>query len=134
MARRASAEGAHMSAAPLKRHVAAVAIGNALEFYDFTTYTYFATQIGNTFFPSDVPYVSLLASLAAFGIGFAGRPLGGILIGAYGDRKGRKPAMMLSFVLMGIAIIAFVAMPSYSAIGIAAPIGVVAIRLVQGIA
>lgn len=119
---------------PRKRHVAAVVIGNALEFYDFTTYAYFAAQIGATFFPSKAPFVSLLASLAAFGIGFAGRPLGGFLIGAYGDRKGRRPAMMLSFVLMGVAIVAFVAMPSYAQIGIAAPIGVVLIRLLQGIA
>src|ERR1700742_79296 len=119
---------------PRKSHVAAVVIGNALEFYDFTTYAYFAAQIGATFFPSKAPFVSLLASLAAFGIGFAGRPLGGFLIGAYGDRRGRRPAMMLSFALMGVAIVAFVAMPSYAQIGIAAPIGVVLIRLLQGIA
>src|ERR1700754_5130067 len=104
---------------PRKRHVAAVVIGNALEFYDFTTYTYFAAQIGRAFFPSDIPLMSLLASLAAFGIGFAGRPIGGLLIGGYGDRKGRRPAMMLSFALMGVAIVAFVAMPSYASIGIA---------------
>lgn len=121
-------------APPLKRHIAAVVVGNALEFYDFTTYAYFATQIGNTFFPSKAPLLSLLASLAAFGIGFAGRPIGGILIGAYGDRKGRRPAMLLSFGLMGAAILAFVLMPSYARIGIAAPIGVVIIRFIQGIA
>ncbi len=121
-------------AAPLKRHVAAVVVGNALEFYDFTTYAYFAAQIGNTYFPSKTPILSLLASLAAFGIGFLGRPVGGVLIGAYGDRKGRRPAMLFSFALMGAAILAFVAMPSYAAIGIAAPIGIVIIRFVQGIA
>lgn len=121
-------------APPLKRHVLAVIVGNALEFYDFTCYSYFAAQIGNTFFPSKTPLFSLLASLAAFGIGFAGRPVGGILIGAYGDRKGRRPAMLFSFALMGVAILAFVFMPSYAAIGIAAPIAVVVIRFIQGIA
>ena len=69
------------AAAPLKRHVAAVVIGNALEFYDFTTYAYFATQIGLTFFPSKTPFISLMASLATFGIGFAARPVGAIVSG-----------------------------------------------------
>ena len=119
---------------PLKRHVAAVVIGNALEFYDFTTYAYFAAQIGHAFFPFKTPVLSLLASLAAFGIGFLGRPVGGVLIGAYGDRKGRRPAMLLSFALMGAAILAFVFMPTYAQIGLAAPVLVVIIRFVQGIA
>ncbi|MBV8977826.1 MAG: MFS transporter [Alphaproteobacteria bacterium] len=119
---------------PPARHVFAVITGNALEFYDFTCYSYFASQIGAAFFPSKSPIVSLLASLAAFGIGFLGRPVGGILIGAYGDRRGRRPAMLLSFALMGVAILAFVFLPPFSAIGIAAPIAVVAIRFVQGIA
>lgn len=123
-----------MTAPPLKRHVAAVVIGNALEFYDFTTYAYFAVQIGHTFFPFKTPLLSLLASLAAFGIGFLGRPVGGVLIGAYGDRKGRRPAMLFSFGLMGAAILAFVFMPSYAQIGIAAPVLVVVIRFIQGIA
>ncbi|MBV9992588.1 MAG: MFS transporter [Alphaproteobacteria bacterium] len=119
---------------PRKRHVAAVVVGNALEFYDFTTYAYFAAQIGATFFPFKTPFLSLLASLAAFGIGFLGRPVGGVLIGAYADRAGRRPAMMLSFALMGVAILAFVLMPSYARIGIAAPVLVVIIRFLQGIA
>jgi MFS family permease len=119
---------------PLKRHVAAVVIGNALEFYDFTTYAYFAAQIGHAFFPFKTPVLSLLASLAAFGIGFLGRPVGGVLIGAYGDRSGRRPAMLLSFALMGAAILAFVFMPTYARIGVAAPVLVVIIRFVQGIA
>src|ERR1043166_6599027 len=121
-------------AAPLKRQVAAVAVGNALEFYDFTTYAYFAKQIGDSFFPSHAPLVSLMASLAAFGIGFAGRPVGAILIGAYGDRVGRKPAMLLSFGLMGIAILMLAFTPSFAAIGFAAPVTVVLARLLQGVA
>ena len=120
--------------APLKRHVAAVVIGNALEFYDFTTYGYFATQIGRTFFPSQSPFVSLMASLAAFGIGFAARPAGAIFFGRYGDRYGRKPAMLACFVLMGAAILLLALTPSYAAIGIAAPALVVIARLLQGLA
>jgi MFS transporter, MHS family, citrate/tricarballylate:H+ symporter len=121
-------------ASPLKRHVAAVVIGNALEFYDFTTYAYFATQIGHTFFPSESPFVSLMGSLAAFGIGFAARPVGAIVFGSYGDRVGRKPAMLACFALMGVAILLLALTPSYAAIGIAAPIVVVIARLLQGLA
>lgn len=111
-----------------------VLIGNALEFYDFTTYAYFAKQIGETFFPSHSPFVSLMGSLAAFGIGFAARPAGAILIGGHGDRHGRKPAMLLSFTLMGLAIVLLAATPSFASIGYAAPALVVVARLMQGLA
>jgi MFS family permease len=122
------------AAAPLKRHVAAVVIGNALEFYDFTTYAYFAAQIGLTFFPFRTPFVSLMASLATFGIGFAARPVGAIVFGLYGDRVGRRPAMLACFVLMGVAILLLALTPSYAAIGIAAPALAVVARLLQGLA
>ena len=127
-------EDADARTPPTRRQIAAVALGNALEFYDFTVYAYFAVQIGLTFFPFKTPFLSLMASLAAFGIGFAGRPLGAILIGAYGDRIGRKPAMLLSFALMGAAILLLALTPSFATIGIAAPVIVVAARLLQGIA
>ena len=67
------------------RHVAAVTAGNALEFYDFLTYAFFAAQIGRTFFPSHTALGSLLASLATFGVGFAMRPVGAFVIGVLGD-------------------------------------------------
>jgi len=118
----------------LRRHVAAAVVGNALEFYDFTTYAYFAVQIGQTFFPSHSAFVSLMASLATFGVGFVGRPVGAIIIGAYGDRVGRKPAMLLSFALMGIAITGLALTPSFAAIGVAAPLIVLGMRLLQGFA
>ncbi|MBI1328323.1 MAG: MFS transporter [Alphaproteobacteria bacterium] len=121
-------------AAMKKRHVAAVFVGNGLEFYDFLTFSYFSVYIGRTFFPSDDPTVSLLASLATFGIGFVTRPIGAIVIGGLGDRIGRKPTMMFSFLLMGAAIIGLILTPSYAQIGIAAPIIVVLLRLVQGFA
>ncbi|HEY5105298.1 MAG TPA: MFS transporter [Caulobacteraceae bacterium] len=112
--------------------IAAASIGNALEFYDFVTYAFFAIQIGHAFFPSHSAYGSLMLSLATFGAGFVTRPIGGIVIGAYADRVGRKPAMMLSFTLMGAAIIALALIPTYKAIGIAAPILAVIARMVQG--
>jgi MHS family citrate/tricarballylate:H+ symporter-like MFS transporter len=116
------------------RQVLAVVTGNALEFYDFVTYAFFAAQIGRTFFPSGTPGGSLLASLATFGVGFLTRPLGALLIGRYADRTGRKPAMLLSFWLMGIAVVGLPLVPSYAAIGVAAPLLVIAFRLLQGFA
>lgn len=119
---------------PPARNVAAVVSGNALEFYDFLTYAYFAVQIGRTFFPSDDPTISLLASLATFGAGFLTRPLGALVIGRMADRVGRKPAMLLSFSLMGAAMLGIAATPSYAAIGVAAPILVIVLRMIQGFA
>jgi MFS family permease len=117
-----------------KRHVLAAVLGNALEFYDFTLYAFFAAQIGRSFFPSSSPLVSLMLSLATFGAGFATRPLGALVLGLYADRVGRRPAMLITFALMGAAILALVVCPSYAAIGPAAPVLVVLIRLVQGFA
>jgi MFS transporter, MHS family, citrate/tricarballylate:H+ symporter len=107
-------------------------IGNMLEFYDFVTYSFFAIQIGRAFFPSHSQFASLMLSLATFGAGFVTRPIGALVIGAYSDRVGRRPAMILSFTMMGSAIIALAVTPSYDAIGIAAPILVIVVRLVQG--
>ncbi len=116
------------------RHVAAVTMGNALEFYDFLTYAFFAAQIGRTFFPSADPSTSLLSALATFGAGFLMRPVGALVIGRIGDRVGRKPAMLLTFMLMGVAMIGLALTPSHRAIGIAAPILAILFRLIQGFA
>jgi MFS family permease len=116
------------------RHLAAVLVGNALEFYDFLTYAFFAIQIGAAFFPSQNPTSSLLASLATFGAGFLMRPIGGLVIGRMGDRMGRKPAMVFSFTCMGVAMVGLALTPSYAVIGIAAPVLVIAFRLLQGFA
>ena len=112
----------------------AVAVGNALEFYDFVTYAFFAAQIGRAFFPSDTPTTSLLASLATFGAGFLTRPLGALVLGRLGDRIGRKPAMLASFALIGFGVLGLPLIPPYSSIGILAPILAVGFRLVQGFA
>ncbi len=114
--------------------VVATVLGNALEFYDFTTYAFFAVMIGRAFFPSHDPFISLLLSVAAFGVGFVTRPLGGVLIGAYADRAGRKPAMMLSIGLMAVGMVLLAATPPYATIGLAAPFLVVFARLIQGFA
>jgi MHS family citrate/tricarballylate:H+ symporter-like MFS transporter len=118
---------------PLRR-VLAVGVGNALEFYDFLTFSFFAIPIGHCFFPQSLTSHGLLYSLATFGIGFLTRPLGGVVIGIYGDRAGRRPAMVLSFALMGAAILGLTLTPSYGQIGLAAPILLVIFRLVQGFA
>ena len=115
-----------------KRAIAAATVGNALEFYDFITYTFFAIQIGHAFFPSSSSYASLMLSLATFGAGFITRPLGGIVLGGLSDRIGRRPVMMLSFTMMGFAIVTIAIIPPYSMIGIAAPILAVLARMVQG--
>jgi MFS transporter, MHS family, citrate/tricarballylate:H+ symporter len=114
------------------RAILGATIGNMLEFYDFITYSFFAIQIGRTFFPSHSEYASLMLSLATFGAGFVTRPIGGIVIGSYSDRVGRRPAMILSLVMMGFAIIALAITPSYETIGIAAPIIAIVARMVQG--
>jgi MFS family permease len=117
-----------------KRVVAATVAGNALEFYDFVTYAFFAVYIGRAFFPASTPLGSLLLSVAVFGVGFVSRPLGGVLIGAFADRAGRKPAMLLTIGLITVGTLGLALTPSYDSIGIAAPIIVVLCRLIQGLA
>ena len=123
-----------------RRHVTAAVVGNALEFYDFTTFAFFAASIGQAFFPSgpggitNTEFGSLMAGLGTFWAGFILRPVGGIVIGFYADRIGRRPAMLLSFTLMGLAILALALIPSYSRIGFLAPVLAIAARLLQGFA
>jgi MFS family permease len=117
-----------------KRHIAAVMIGGIVEYYDFVVFTFFALQIGRAYFPASSEFASLMLSLATFGIGFAMRPLGGMILGAYADRAGRRAAMTLTLILMGVSIVALALIPPYAAIGIAAPILAVIARLVQGFA
>jgi MFS transporter, MHS family, citrate/tricarballylate:H+ symporter len=112
----------------------AVVAGNALEFYDFLTFSFFAIQIGATFFPGKDTTSSLLFTLATFGVGFATRPLGGVMIGTLGDTWGRKPAMLFSFGLMGASVVGLALTPSYASIGWYAPLCAVSFRLLQGFA
>jgi MHS family proline/betaine transporter-like MFS transporter len=115
-----------------RRAVAAASIGNALEWFDFIIYGFFAMTMAKLFFPTGNETVSLMVALAAFGVPFFMRPLGAIVIGNYADRHGRKAAFTLTIILMmaGTAIIAVA--PTYATAGLAAPILIVLARLVQG--
>ena len=131
----AEATAGQTIAAPIqRRHVAAAVVGNWLEFYDFGVYAYFAIQIGDAFFPSGTAFERLLFSLVTFGVGFIFRPIGAVVFGRIADRHGRRPAMLASFFLMGLALAGFVLIPSHHQIGMAAPILAVTCRLVQGFA
>jgi MFS transporter, MHS family, citrate/tricarballylate:H+ symporter len=118
---------------PLKRMLA-ISLGNALEFYDFMIFSFFAVQIAHTIIPAQFTDQGLLLTLATFGVGFFTRPLGALVIGRYGDRAGRKPAMMWSFGLMGVSILGTALTPSYANIGVAAPALLLCFRLLQGFA
>jgi MFS family permease len=125
--------------APQKRKfgakgIFAAVLGNGFEFYDFGVYAAYAVMIGNVFFPSDSKFASLMASVATFGAGFVARPLGGMFIGAFGDRVGRKPAMMLTIVLMALGSGMIGILPGYASIGLLAPVLLVVGRLIQGFA
>lgn len=104
------------------RIIAVSTIGNALEWFDFTVFTFFAAAIAKQFFPTDNPAAALLATWTTFGVGFLTRPLGGILLGSYADRHGRKAALLvtISVMALGVAVITFT--PTYSQIGLAAPV------------
>jgi MFS transporter, MHS family, proline/betaine transporter len=112
--------------------IAAVSIGNALEWYDISSYGYFAVYVAKAFFPNSDPTVSLLLTFGTFGLAFLIRPIGGVLLGAYADRHGRKASLMVSIVLMTFGTLAIAIMPSYATIGVLAPIAVLIARLVQG--
>lgn len=120
----------HLGARP--RDIIAATVGNALEFYDFFIYGLFAVQIGRAFFPATSAYVSLMLSLATFGVGFISRPLGAIVLGNYADKVGRRPAMVLSLSIIGLSMVALACIPSYATIGVAAPVLAVLARLIQG--
>lgn len=119
---------------PPAKAIAAAVTGNALEFYDFIIYSFFSVYIAASFFPTDDEFTSLLAAVAVYGVGFFTRPLGGLLIGAYADKKGRRAAMILTVTLITVGTLGLAATPSYSKIGIAAPCIVLMARLVQGLA
>ena len=122
------------STPPKLSSIVAVGLGNALAFYDLLIFGIFAVQIGGAIYPPDSRISPLLLALGTFGIGFLTRPLGALVIGRYGDRAGRKPAMLLSFTLTGLAILGQALVPSYAVAGIAAPALMIALRLLLGFA
>jgi MFS family permease len=116
------------------RQVAAAVAGNWLEFYDFIIYAQFSVQIGHAFFPQSTEFMRQMLTWGTFGAGFLCRPIGAVVLGRFADRAGRRPAMLLSFALMGFALLALVLTPSYRAIGMAAPLIAALCRLLQGFA
>ena len=114
------------------RRVVRVALGNALEMYDFQIFGYYATAIGATFFPNRNPFVSLMLSFMTFGAGFLMRPLGAIVLGSYMDRHGRRAGLLLTLALMGIGTLSIACMPGYGTLGLIAPLLVLLGRLLQG--
>lgn len=116
------------------RAVVSAVLGNVMEWYDFAIYAFFATIIAAKFFPSDDPNISILATFAAFGVGFVARPVGSIVIGRIADAKGRKIALLITIYLMAFSTVGIGLLPSYETIGMLAPIMLVICRLAQGIA
>ncbi|HVE07555.1 MAG TPA: MFS transporter [Paraburkholderia sp.] len=114
------------------RAVTAAVIGNALEWYDFTVFGFMTATVADLFFPASSDYSSVLVTTASFGVAFVMRPIGGIVLGLYADRAGRKAALSLVIALMTLGIAMLACAPPYSAIGIGAPLLIVVGRLLQG--
>lgn len=115
------------------RTAAAGLIGNVLEWFDYAVYGYFSTEIGRQFFPASMdPYHKSLLTYLVFWLGFAARPVGGLVLGVVGDRIGRRALLTLSIMLMGGATLVIGLLPTYETIGMAAPVLLIAMRLVQG--
>ncbi len=119
---------------PRWQMIAGASIGNALEFYDFIIYGFFAPYIAAAFFPGSDPAIKLLLTFGTFGVSFLARPVGAIILGHFADRRGRAASMIVAVSLMtlGSALITF--MPTRAMIGIFAPLGILLARLIQGFA
>lgn len=110
-------------------------IGSALEYYDFALYSLAATLLFPTiFFPTENPTVGIIASLATYAVGYVSRPLGAVVLGAYGDKHGRKKVLVFAMLLMGFATFAVGLLPTYGQVGLLAPLLLVILRLIQGFA
>ena len=107
--------------------------GNLLEWFDFAIYGFFAVTIGKLFFPEQDPVAQVIAAFGVFAVGFLMRPIGGMLLGHIGDRHGRHTAMMISVAAMAIPTFLVGVLPSYATLGIAAPILLLLLRMVQGL-
>jgi len=116
----------------LNRAVGAAALGNAMEWFDFGVYSFLAVTIGHVFFPSGSASAQLIATFATFAAAFLIRPLGGLVFGPLGDKIGRQKVLAFTMIMMAIGTFSIGLIPSYSSIGIAAPILLLVARLVQG--
>ncbi|MER6797024.1 MFS transporter, partial [Amycolatopsis mediterranei] len=123
-----------VAARPLRRVAVASAVGTTIEWYDYFIYsTATALVFGKLFFTTLSPASGTLAAFATLGVGFLARPVGGILWGHFGDRVGRKAMLVLSLLLMGVATVGVGLLPTYSAIGVWAPVLLLVLRLLQGL-
>ena len=122
-----------LGSAAIRRAVLASVIGNGLEWFDFLSYAYFATIIARVFFPREDPMAGLIATYGVFAVGFIVRPFGGILLGIYADRAGRKRALSLLIAMMAAGTLIVGLTPSYASIGVAAPVLVIVARIIQGL-
>ncbi|MDQ0029940.1 MFS transporter [Arthrobacter bambusae] len=120
-------------AGSLRRVVSSAAVGQFVEWYDFVVYAYTATVLAKLFFPTQDPVAGLLSTFAVYAVGFVMRPVGGILFGHHGDKKGRRNVLSAVILIMGLATVGIGLLPAYSVIGLAAPILLVTCRLVQGL-
>src|SRR3954470_22510061 len=109
-------------------------LGTVFEWYDFFIYGTLAAVIGKQFFPTGNETAQFLLALASFGVGFGVRPIGAMLFGYLGDRLGRKYTFLVTITLMGLATAAVGLVPGYGAIGVAAPVLLVLLRVLQGLA
>jgi MHS family proline/betaine transporter-like MFS transporter len=109
-------------------------IGNLLEWYDFAIYGYFAVSIGRTFFPREDAVAQVLAAFSIFAVGYVMRPLGGVVVGQIGDRLGRKTALTFSVAAMAVPTFLVGILPGYQTLGVAAPILLTLLRMIQGLA
>ncbi|MED4203312.1 MFS transporter [Neobacillus mesonae] len=118
-----------------KKVLFASLIGSTIEFYDFFLYGTVASLVFNKlYFPNDDPFISLLIAYASFGVTFFIRPVGGLIFSHMGDKFGRKNTLVISLLMMGISTVGIGLLPTYNTIGLAAPILLILLRLVQGIA
>lgn len=123
----------HRDPAILRRAIAAGFTGTVIEWYDFVIFgTVSVLVFSKVFFPEQTPFIALLSSLGTFAIGFLARPLGGIFFGHLGDRIGRRNTLMITLALMGVATLLIGLLPSFNTIGVAAPVLLILLRLVQG--
>jgi MFS transporter, MHS family, proline/betaine transporter len=118
--------------AMLNRAVAAAALGNAMEWFDFGVYGYIAVTLGHVFFPAGNPTAQLIATFATFTVAFVVRPIGGLVFGPLGDRYGRQKVLALTMVMMAAGTFSIGLIPSYERIGMGAPLLLLLARLVQG--
>jgi MHS family proline/betaine transporter-like MFS transporter len=112
--------------------VVATSLGNALEWFDISVYAYFAVYLSKAFFPTSDPTTSLLLTFGTFALTFLARPVGGVLLGTYADRYGRKASLLLSILMMTFGTLAVACMPTFAQIGVLSPLLVIVARLVQG--